>query len=123
MIAGEIRGTLGAGGNVGRFKSILGINDGNSGNLGGDGIWGIDGILGAHDKFHADTVKSILIDGGAGNSGNAGSVIVFGTKWIFGKTTSNQRRIWLKSIKIFGNLNGGIARIGNFGHNNERVQE
>ena len=93
VIAGDKRGTFGAGGNVGRLISILGINDGNSGNLGGAGSCGIVGIFGVQFKFHADTVKSTLTVGGDGSSGNAGSVTVFGTKCMFGKTTSNQRRI------------------------------
>ncbi len=36
-MAGDIRGTFGAGGRVGKFISILGMNDGNSGSLGGAG--------------------------------------------------------------------------------------
>jgi len=81
VIEGDRRGTFGAGGNIGRFRSMLGINDGNSGNLGGAGSSGMLGIFGDHVIFaHAPTVRSTLIVGGVGNSGNAGSVIVFGTK-------------------------------------------
>ncbi len=43
-IAGERRGTLGAGGNVGRLSSIDGMKDGSSGSFGGAGNCGIDGI-------------------------------------------------------------------------------
>ena len=45
VIAGAIRGTFGAGGRVGKLSSILGINDGSSGSLGGDGSCGILGTL------------------------------------------------------------------------------
>jgi hypothetical protein len=40
-MAGAKRGTFGAGGNVGRLRSILGMNDGSSGNLGGAGSCGM----------------------------------------------------------------------------------
>jgi len=85
-IAGERRGTLGAGGSVGRFNSIDGMNDGSSGSLGGAGSCGIVGIV----HFPASpnlpfcalnhAVRSTLICGGSGRDGKAGSGIDFGVK-------------------------------------------
>jgi hypothetical protein len=42
-ISGIILGIFGAGGNIGREKSIFGIKDGNSGSVGGGGNKGICG--------------------------------------------------------------------------------
>ena len=92
VIAGAIRGTFGAGGSVGRLSSMLGINDGSSGSLGGDGICG---ILGRFTLYHI--VKSIFAVGGAGNVGSAGRGMLFGTNCTFGKRTSIPRRILLRS--------------------------
>ena len=93
LIEGERFGIFGAGGNVGRFKSMLGINEGSSGSVGGAGSVGILGIF--RSRF-ADIFPQG--PGSAGTSGRSGSSILLGTKRIFGSITSIHMFMLLKSM-------------------------
>ena len=89
----------GAGGKIGNSNSTSGINDGNSGNSGGSGNKGISGKL--ISTFTAT-------DGGSGKFNKSGKSILTGWKLNSGRTISNHKSMFVRSIVILGNLKFGI---------------
>ena len=82
LISGIILGILGAGGRTGNAISTFGMNDGSSGNCGGEGSTGIlsEGMLiGA---------IVIFISGGSGRLGSCGKGRLIGTRLNLGKSMS-----------------------------------
>jgi len=101
---GDIFGTFGAGGNVGKSSS----NDGIS--ISSDGKEGGGGKRPSFGKLRASLISQAAK--GADGDGNSGTGTSTGTNLTSGTTTVIQTFIFEKSKLKFGNLNGGILRIG-----------
>ncbi|MFZ5341218.1 MAG: hypothetical protein ACOZBL_01235 [Patescibacteria group bacterium] len=86
LISGINAGILGAGGNSGRSKSIVGKNEGKTGNSGSSGNNGIAG------KVKSKDIPSPNF-GGFGRSGILGKLNAIGAKVNFGRTISIPKSI------------------------------
>ena len=116
-------GIFGAGGNNGNSISTLGIKDGSSGKIGGDGIRGIfnNVEISVHVSIH-NALSSVdnhqfrsndkSISGGVGISGKSGKDTDIGLKLKFGSSISVSIFISEKSKYRLGIFVGGICNIG-----------